>query len=424
MFAAAAPTLSRWICGYVRYRSHVGSPSSATCCTFPTTPTISTGLGGPSLSSTRRRAPIGSSPSSHWLASSSFTTATARVLSVSRSENVRPRFNGMRAASKYPAVTVRYCASGTRSRSTARPSTVNGTRAQQPAQGEQRDRARIRDRRQRRQVLGERALERDDRVAGCRIASAGSVRRADRTPRRIESRRDRLHVREALRQHRHDDEQHDGERDLGADEHAANPSTAARRCPAAACPGARRARPRSRTRARGSTPKSTPVSDDTASENIKTATSTRDLAGSGQLLSAPAPRGQPRPTGRPARRALLPRRRPATLRPEPGGRRRVRDDPSASCTARSLPPARRAGQHQVREVGAGDEQDGSDRRKQRPEGRPKRADDAIDHRDHAHAALSRVLDGKLLLQSPSDRVQLARRLRQRHPLPEPAHADG
>ena len=41
----------------------------------------------------------------------------------------------MRAASKYPGDTVRNCASGTRSRSTARPSTVNGTRANSPLNG-------------------------------------------------------------------------------------------------------------------------------------------------------------------------------------------------------------------------------------------------------------------------------------------------
>jgi hypothetical protein len=86
-----------------------------------------------------------------------------------------------------------------------------------------------------------------------------------------------------------------------------------------------------------------------------------------------------------------------------------------------LPTARSAGQHEVRKVRAGDEQDGSHRRQQRPQGRPKRPHDSIDHSHHADAMLSRVLDGKLLLQAAGDRVQLARRLWKRHPLPEAAN---
>ena len=70
-----------------------------------------------------------------------------------------------------------------------------------------------------------------------------------------------------------------------------------------------------------------------------------------------------------------------------------------------LATARRARQHQIGEVGAGDEQHRANRRKQCQERGSKLAGDAIDEPDQANSALSRILDRKLLLQTAGDPSQ-------------------
>ena len=102
----------------------------------------------------------------------------------------------------------------------------------QSDQGQQRDRSCSSHGWQRRDPLGKRALECHDRVA------VGEPGGRQREPRRqyaacVESRNHRLRIRKALRQHRHDDQEDDGERHFRDDERPTNPP-ASGRCAAAA----------------------------------------------------------------------------------------------------------------------------------------------------------------------------------------------
>ena len=336
MFAAASPTLAGWSCGYGRYRSQVGSPSSVG---LPHVPRRSRRFR--SVSAVRRCRPpeVGRrsdpAPSSHWLASASFTTATGRVAAGvefrERAAMFQRNARGFEVSRRHHAVLRDRHAlpfdgpSVDRERHTGEESAQRQDRDRRPSASRSAETTRVQP--------GPAGRRRSTLELLKRLA--GKERRADRTPVGIESRGDRLNVREALREHRHHDQQHDRDRDLGADQQTAHasapPAVVPRPLPCSAS--------RTSTAAeaeRGNDAKQHAGDEDTAIENSQHRDVDADLADPRQSDSAPAPGDRPRPTTR----AATPRKPPETLTSIASTRTSrttfARDDPDASCSAISL----------------------------------------------------------------------------------------